>query len=160
MAFQFPEDQMYGETVASYVSFGPQNIEIEEPELSVLVDSTLDAVGLESAHYRDRDPLFLSGGEKRRTALAGVLAMKPDILVLDEPTAGLDRKGMDHVLAFLRDYIENGGTLIFSTHDFEAAWRLADFAVVLGDGRIETSCAFDKVYEESAWMRGIMNYEL
>ena len=159
MAFQFPEDQMYGETVASYVSFGPQNIGIVEPELSRLVDSTLDAVGLESERYRDRDPLFLSGGEKRRTALAGVLAMKPDILVLDEPTAGLDRTGMDHVLAFLRGYIENGGTLIFSTHDFEAAWRLADFTVVLDDGRIETSCAFDKVFEESAWMRRIMKYE-
>ncbi|MCE5252406.1 ATP-binding cassette domain-containing protein [bacterium] len=153
MAFQFPEDQMFGDTVGSYVAFGPRNTGIAEEELPAVVDRALESVGLDPSIYGSRDPEFLSGGEKRRAALAGVLAMNPDVLVLDEPIAGLDRCGMEQVTEFLRGYIDSGGTLLFSTHDFETAWCLADYAAVLCKGRIETAGPLERVFSESEWLK-------
>jgi len=136
MAFQFPEDQMFGDTVEDYVAFGPGNLGKRDGDVDEAVDGALEAVGLDPAMYRDRDPFSLSGGEKRRAALAGVLAMNPDVLILDEPFAGLDRDGVELLTASLGRYIGDGGTLLFSTHDFDAALGLADHAVVLEGGRI------------------------
>ena len=155
MAFQFPEDQMFGDTVASYVSFGPRNTGISEDDLPKTVTAALASVGLDPDRYSSRDPLMLSGGEQRRAALAGVLAMNPDVLVLDEPIAGLDRSGMEIIIRFLHKYVSCGGTLLFSTHDFEVAWRLAAFAVVLCDGCMETYGAIDYVFKESEWLNGL-----
>ncbi len=155
MAFQFPEDQMFGDTVASYVSFGPSNTGISEDDLPETVTAALASVGLDPDQYSNRDPLMLSGGEQRRAALAGVLAMNPDVLVLDEPIAGLDRSGMEIIIQFLHKYVSCGGTLLFSTHDFEVAWRLAAFAVVLRDGCMETYGAIDYVFKESEWLKGL-----
>ena len=155
MAFQFPEDQMFGDTVASYVSFGPRNTGISDDDLPETVTAALASVGLDPDRYSSRDPLMLSGGEQRRAALAGVLAMNPDVLVLDEPIAGLDRSGMEIIIQFLHKYVSCGGTLLFSTHDFEVAWRLAVFAVVLRDGCMETYGAIDYVFKESEWLNGL-----
>ena len=155
MAFQFPEDQMFAETVASYVDFGPHNIGVREPGLTAAVERTLAAVGLDPEIYRDRDPLTLSGGEKRRAALAGVLAMNPNVLVLDEPTAGLDISGLEFVTGFLRKYLDGGGTLVFSTHDFEVVWELAGYTVVLGEGRIESAGHTLEVFERSEWLKSL-----
>lgn len=155
MAFQLPEDQIFGATVGSYVAFGPGNLGLRGNDLDRAVTDALRAVGFDPDEYRDRDPYELSGGEKRRAALAGVLAMKPGVLILDEPTAGLDRKGLEMVTAVLKTYHGCGGTLIFSTHDFEVASRLADRAVVLDNGRIETSGTTEEVFRKSPWLCGL-----
>lgn len=152
MAFQFPEDQVFGETVESYVAFGPENRGFASEETRRAVDDSLAAVGLAPDRYRTRDPLTLSGGEKRRAALAGVLAMKPDVLVLDEPTAGLDRRGVDMVAGFLCEYAAQGGTLLFSTHDFRVARRLARHVCVLESGGMETHGELPEVFASSPWL--------
>jgi energy-coupling factor transport system ATP-binding protein len=155
MAFQIPEDQMSGQSVESYVGFGPRNSGVPEELLKEAVDEALRIVGLEPDTYRARDPHALSGGEKRRIALAGVIAVKPDILVLDEPTAGLDKPGMEAVISFLRSYMEIGCTLLFSTHDFEVARFLCDRAAVLDHGNLESYGTMNDVLRESAWMNSL-----
>ncbi len=155
MAFQLPEDQMFGHTVADYIAFGPANIGVPAGDLAELIDETIRSVGLDPEHCRDRDPFTLSGGEQRLAALAGVLAMQPDVLVLDEPTAGLDRHGMETVISILDAYRSDGRILLFSTHDLEVAHRLAEHAVVLADGHVESVGKIDTVFRESVWLRGI-----
>ncbi|MFC1693692.1 ABC transporter ATP-binding protein [Candidatus Latescibacterota bacterium] len=155
MAFQFPEDQMFGDTVETYVAFGPENTGVPQSELQDVVTCALEDVGLDAETCRDRDPLTLSGGEKRRAALAGVLAMNPDVLILDEPTAGLDWEGMEIVKAFLENYVKAGGTLLFSTHDFEMASSLADRALVLDKGRVEAYGTVSEVFSRSSWITSV-----
>jgi energy-coupling factor transport system ATP-binding protein len=155
MAFQFPEDQMFGDTVGEYVSFGPGNMGILKDEIAKRVFESLAAVGLDPHTYYDRDPLTLSGGEKRRAALAGVLAMRPEVLILDEPTAGLDLRGTDMVEGFLKEYLNGGGTLLFSTHDFDVAESLADHALVLEHGRKESWGKCTEVFEKSSWLKKV-----
>ena len=155
MAFQLPEDQVSGNTVESYIDFGPRNTGIPESELDNVISEALLAVGLEPDEYRKRDPFTLSGGEKRRVALAGVLAMRPEVIVLDEPTAGLDRRGMDLVIRFLEEYMGNGCTLLFSTHDFEVARCLGDNAVVLDHGCVETYGKLFDVLKNSPWLNSL-----
>lgn len=155
MAFQFPEDQMSGDTVESYISFGPENIGIPESQLHDFVESALEDVGLDPYMYCDRDPITLSGGEARRVALAGVLAMKPDVLILDEPTAGLDWEGMKLVLGILRNFVNGGGTLLFSTHDLEVAQCLAVYAVVLEKGNMEMYGRVFEVFGKSKWIASV-----
>jgi energy-coupling factor transport system ATP-binding protein len=155
MAFQIPEDQMSGHTVESYIEFGPRNTGVSEELLGEVIDEALGVVGLDPALFRSRDPHALSGGEKRRIALAGVLAMKPDVLVLDEPTAGLDKAGMDTVTAFLKKFMENGCTLLFSTHDFEVARCLCDRAAVLDHGHLEAYGTLDDVLSNSSWLNSL-----
>jgi energy-coupling factor transport system ATP-binding protein len=153
MAFQFPEDQVFGDTVELYAAFGPENLGFSMEDTREAVTGALLAVGLDPETYRERDPFTLSGGEKRRVALAGVLAMRPDMLVLDEPTAGLDRRSTDRVVGFLREYVRQGGTLLFSTHDFRVARRLARHAIVLSNGSVETFGEIRAVFETSPWLR-------
>ena len=155
MAFQFPEDQVFGDTVDAYVAFGPENIGFSREETARAVREALDAVGLEPECYRPRDPLMLSGGEKRRVALAGALSMRPDVLLLDEPTAGLDRRGIERMVVIFREYIRSGGTLLFSTHDLRVARNLAGYAAVLDGGRIETSGSIQEVFARSPWIAGL-----
>ena len=147
---------MFGHTVESYLEFGPRNTGVPESELDDVISEALFAIGLEPDKYRDRDPYTLSGGEKRGIALTGVLAMKPEVLVLDEPTAGLDRRGMDMVVDLLIKYLENGCTLLFSTHDFKVARCLGDYAVVLDQGRIETDGRLSDVFRDSPWLCSLL----
>jgi len=160
MAFQLPEDQIFGQDVASYVAFGPRNIGVSGGELDRAVNEVLEMVGLDPSRYINRDPLSLSGGEKRLIALAGVLAMRPGLLVLDEPTAGLDWEGMTWVAKCLESFCKEGGTLLFSTHDFEVVHTLAEYALVLVDGRIETEGRCRDVLETSVWIRSLGDAEL
>jgi energy-coupling factor transport system ATP-binding protein len=155
MAFQFPEDQIFGDTVGEYVAFGPDNIGMQKEEIIKASHEALSSVGLDPALYYSRDPLTLSGGEKRRAALAGVLAMRPDVLILDEPTAGLDFWGTELVLIFLKKYLDSGGTLLFSTHDFEVAERVAEYVVVLEHGRLETYGELAEVFTKSQWIEKV-----
>lgn len=135
LAFQFPENQLFAETVASDVSFAPRNMGIQEPELTQLVEAGLWEVGLDPKAFGARNPLTLSGGEQRRVALAGVLAGRPQLLLLDEPCAGLDGEGRDAVIRILSDLRQKGETtVILVTHDIERYVDLADRFVLIHEG--------------------------
>lgn len=134
MVFQFPESQLFAETVRDDVAYGPTNLGMDDIEGRV--ERALESVGLASHRFLDRNPLTLSGGEKRRVALAGVLATEPDLLVLDEPNAGLDPSGGDDLDRILRELSDRGTTLMIVTHDLARAAALSDRIVGLVDGRI------------------------
>lgn len=137
LVFQFPEDQLFAETVAEDVAFGPRNLGSGEAEVARRVEEALRSVGLEPRSFAERSPLELSGGERRRVALAGVLAMQPDVLVLDEPTVGLDPAGREALLELLFRFWQDGGrTVVVVTHDMELVGRLATRVLVLARGRL------------------------
>ncbi|MEE2754102.1 MAG: energy-coupling factor transporter ATPase [Candidatus Latescibacterota bacterium] len=138
LVFQFPESQLFAETVADDVAYGPRNHEMDN--IQDRVDTALQSVGLNADSYRDRNPFSLSGGEKRRVALAGVLATSPQILVLDEPTAGLDPSGADELDGILQSLSDTGVTLILVTHDLERAAALTDRTIGVLCGKL----AFDE----------------
>lgn len=137
LVFQYPEHQLFEETVAKDVGFGPRNLGLSEDEVEERVRAALEMVGLDPAAYGGRSPFDLSGGEMRRVAVAGVLAMQPHYLVLDEPTAGLDPRGRDEILGQVaRLHRELGLTVILVTHSMEDVARLVDRLVVLHRGRV------------------------
>lgn len=137
IAFQYPEDQIFEHTVFREVAFGPRNLGLKEPEVVARVDWALTAVGLDAEAMLDRTPFTLSGGEMRRVALASILALRPDVLILDEPTAGLDPRGrhqlLNHVAATQKT---TGMTLIVVSHDLDSLARIADRVIVLEDGAV------------------------
>ena len=155
MAFQFPEDELFGDTVESYISFGLENINTPIEKRHDSIVRSLTHVGLVPNLYIGRDPLTLSAGEKRRVALAGVLAMNPGMLILDEPDAGLDIEGVETMLSSLREYLQEGGTLLFSTHDFDVASQIARGVIVLVDGRVETQGELSLVLQQSRWIAAL-----
>ncbi|MBE3576759.1 MAG: energy-coupling factor transporter ATPase [Limnochordales bacterium] len=137
LVFQFPEDQLFAETVAEDIAFGPRNLGLDAAEVERRVEAALEAVGLTPAEFAGRSPLELSGGERRRVALAGVLAMQPEVLVLDEPTVGLDPAGRESLVELLiRFWHEGRHTLVVVSHDMELVSRLATRVLVLNRGRL------------------------
>jgi energy-coupling factor transport system ATP-binding protein len=136
LVFQFPELQLFEETVALDVAFGPRNLAIDPARIEALVTRSLETVGLPPDRFADRSPLSLSGGEKRRVALAGVLAMDPEVLVLDEPTAGLDPGAARALAEVFRRLREGGTTLVLITHDLDLVAGLATHVAVLQQGRV------------------------
>lgn len=136
VAFQFPEIQLFEETVFTDVAFGPRNLGVPDSDLDRRVQSALQLVGLDYDTYKNRSPFHLSGGEKRRTALAGILAMQPEVLVLDEPTVGLDRFSSDCVVEVIRAFRQSGKSVIFVSHDMDLVGALADRVLVLESGRM------------------------
>ena len=137
LAFQFPELQLFAETVAEDVAFGPRNLGLADERVDSLVAHALAMVGMPLREFGSRQPLSLSGGEKRRVALAGVLAMAPEVLVLDEPTAGLDPRTTASLCQLFAELRGQGRTLLLISHDMELVGRLATYVVVLRQGRIE-----------------------
>ena len=135
MVFQYPEYQLFEETVFKDISFGPKNMGLDEKRIKELVLQAADFVGLN----RDlllKSPFELSGGEKRRAAIAGVMAMDPDVLILDEPTAGLDPKGRDVLLAQIVGYHkQRKNTVLFVSHSMEDIARIADRVLVINDSK-------------------------
>jgi energy-coupling factor transport system ATP-binding protein len=136
IVFQNPEMQFFAETVAADVAFGPRNLGLPEPE--AIAERALRSVGLDPAAFGERSPFTLSGGEARRAAIAGVLAMEPRYVLLDEPTAGLDRRGREAVLGALEAVRERSGVLVV-THDPEQFLTVADRIVVLDGGAVAFS---------------------
>ncbi len=136
LVFQFPEYQLFEETVRRDVAYGPERLSLGEAEVAERVDEALHAVGLDPSRFGDRSPFALSGGEMRRVALAGVLAMRPTVLVLDEPTAGLDPRGKEEILARLELLHRQGLAVVVITHNMDEVARLADRVVVLAEGRV------------------------
>jgi len=134
IVFQDPDDQLFAGTVAQDVSFGPLNMGLERAEVEERVAGALAATGLEG--LADLPPHMLSNGQRRRAAIAGVLAMRPRVLVLDEPTAGLDPRGVDELLDELDACLGPDRAVVFATHDVELARRWADDAAILREGRV------------------------
>ena len=136
LVFQYPEHQLFEETIEADVSFGPRNMGLEPEEVHRRVVESLAACGM-GEDMLPKSPFDLSGGQKRRVALAGVLAMEPEVLVLDEPAAGLDPRGRDDIFRFITEYHEkHGTTVIFVTHSMEDAARMASRIVVMRDSHV------------------------
>jgi len=137
MLFQFPETQLFERTVYADVAFGPQRMKLDRREVRSRVLAALETVGLPHHEYAWRSPFDLSGGQRRRIALAGVLAMSPDILVLDEPTVGLDAEGRTEFYNYLRHVQgERGVTIVLISHDMVEVATLADKLFVLHEGKL------------------------
>lgn len=136
MVFQYPEYQLFDETVERDVGFGPKNIGLDDAEIKKRVKEAITAVGLSYDDIKDRSPFELSGGQMRRVALAGVLAMQPDILVLDEPTAGLDPKGKKEILSIIEDVHSNGKTIIMISHNMEEIAANCNRVAVMDNGEL------------------------
>ena len=136
LVFQYPEHQLFEETVEADVSFGPKNMGLPPEEIHRRVVESLAACGMGEDMLK-KSPFDLSGGQKRRVAMAGVLAMEPEVLVLDEPAAGLDPRGREEIFQFLSQYHkQHGTTILFVTHSMEDAARLASRIVVMKDSRV------------------------
>ena len=136
LVFQFPEYQLFEETIEKDIAFGPKNFGVEETEASQLVRNILPVVGLDES-YLDRSPFELSGGQKRRVAIAGILVLDPKVLVLDEPTAGLDPQGAKEMMTlFMRLNREQNKTVLLVTHDMEHVMKYCDHVIVLDHGHI------------------------
>lgn len=136
LVFQYPEHQLFEETVLKDVSFGPQNLGLSNEEVIKRVQRALKIVGLDFEEYKDKSPFDLSGGQRRRVAIAGVLAMEPRVLILDEPTAGLDPRGRDEILNEIKNlHKEYNLTVILVSHSMEDVARLADRLIVMSKGK-------------------------
>lgn len=148
LVFQYPEYQLFEETVYKDIAFAPQNMKLSLEEIDNRVNSALDSVGL-NYEFAEKSPFDLSGGEKRRVAIAGILAMHPKVLILDEPTAGLDPKGRATVLNMIRDYKENtGAAIIIVSHSMEDVAALCEKLLVLSSGRAVMFDKTEKVFSQ------------
>ncbi|MDR7857658.1 energy-coupling factor transporter ATPase [Tissierella sp.] len=137
LVFQYPEHQLFEETIYKDIAFGPKNLGLNEEEILIRVKESMEQVGLDFESLKDRSPFELSGGQKRRVAIAGVLAMKPKILVLDEPTAGLDPNGRDEILGEIRKLYEKEGiTIILVSHSMEDVAKLVNRILVMHRGKL------------------------
>lgn len=138
LVFQYPEHQLFEETVAKDVAFGPRNLGLNETEIDDRVREAIENVGLDFDEVEDKSPFELSGGQMRRVAIAGILAMEPTVLILDEPTAGLDPAGRDEILGQIKKlHDERGITVILVSHSMEDVGKLVDKIIVMNDGDIE-----------------------
>lgn len=138
IVFQYPEYQLFEETVEKDIAFGPGNLGLDEEEISKRVRKSMEAVGLDYETYKDKSPFDLSGGQKRRVAIAGVIAMNPEVLILDEPTAGLDPGGRDEIFNLIKKlHHDNNITIILSSHSMDDMAKLAQTIIVMNHGKIE-----------------------
>ena len=150
LVFQYPEYQLFEETVYKDIAFGPINMGVSVGEIDVSVREAARFVGL-SEDYFEKSPFDLSGGEKRRAAIAGVIAMRPDILVLDEPTAGLDPHGRDVILAQIREYKrQTGKTVILVSHSMEDIAQNVEKVLVMNKGKIAMFEPVEEVFSRAA----------
>jgi ABC-type cobalt transport system, ATPase component len=150
MLFQFPESQLFASTIYDDVAFGPQRMGLGRSELRARVKSALDIVGLPYQEYGHRSPFALSGGQRRRVALAGILAMSPSVLIFDEPSVGLDGEGRAEFYAYLRRVRdERGVTTILISHDMAEVAAIADRLYVLHHGKLVLEGTPDNVFAQS-----------
>ena len=152
---QYPDYQIFEETVEKDIAFGPKNMGLNEEEISKRIREAIDFVGL-SPDVLSKNPFDLSGGQKRRVAIAGVIAMRPEVLVLDEPAAGLDPQGRDAILDGVFKYREKtGATVIIVSHSMEDMARLCDDIIVLSHGEVVLQGTRDEVFVESEMLERI-----
>ena len=151
MVFQYPEYQLFDETVARDVAFGPKNMGLDETEIASRVNEALNLVGLDPASFSEKSPFELSGGEKRRAALAGILAMRPKYLVLDEPMAGLDPRGRREILTLVESLRRDLGTsILMVSHSMDDVAMYADRIAVLDQGSLFMVDTPEEVFSHSA----------
>ena len=150
LVFQYPEYQLFDETVFRDIAFGPKNMGLSNEEIDRRVRMAADLVGL-SDELLEKSPFELSGGQKRRAAIAGVMAMRPEVLILDEPTAGLDPRGRDEVIGNIKIFHrETSATIILVTHSMEEIARTVDRIVVLSHGKIAMSGTRSEIFTRGA----------
>ena len=147
IVFQFPEYQIFEETVEKDVAFGLKNYGYKEEEAILKGHEALKKVGIDESFYK-RSPFELSGGEKRRVAIAGILAIDPEVLILDEPTAGLDPLGSKIILDLIKSLNDNGKTIIIVTHDMNIVLNYSDHVIVLNDGKLAFSGTPNKLFAQ------------
>ncbi len=150
LVFQFPEYQLFEETVIKDIAFGPKNFGISEEESLKRAKEALKLVGLDES-YEDKSPLELSGGQKRRVAIAGILAMNPDVIVLDEPTAGLDPLGTVSMMKLFKKLnTEHKKTILIVTHDMEQVYSYCDEVVVMENGKVQIHTTVNEFFKDPA----------
>jgi energy-coupling factor transport system ATP-binding protein len=154
LVFQYPEYQLFEETVYDDIAFGPRNMKLSEEEVKQRVKTAMDWMELDFDSMVNRSPFSLSGGEMRRVALAGVLAMQPRVLVLDEPTAGLDPKGREELFDRIRQFHDNlGMTLVMVTHEMGEVARMVDHLIIMNDGGIAADGKPAEIFEKHQQIR-------
>ena len=149
LVFQYPEYQLFEETIKKDIAFGPNNLELSSEEVSRRVKKSMEMVGLDYETYKNVSPFDLSGGQKRRVAIAGVIAMEPKVLILDEPTAGLDPQGRDDILEQIKLLHEKYKmTIVLVSHSMEDVGKLAQRIVVMNKGKVELLGKPSEVFKE------------
>ena len=156
LVFQYPEYQLFEETVAKDIAFGPKNLGLSEEEIDQRVRRAMAHVHLDYDKYAERSPFELSGGQMRRVAIAGVLAMEPKVLILDEPTAGLDPKGRDRILTMVQELHAQGGvTVIMVSHSMDDVARLATRLIVMSKGEVVATGTPREIFRQVDMMEKI-----
>lgn len=156
LVFQYPEYQLFEETIEKDIEFGPRNLGLSDEEITKRVKKSMEMVGLDYDNYRNKSPFDLSGGQKRRVAIAGVIAMEPKILILDEPTAGLDPKGRDDILNQIKIlHDEYKMTIILVSHSMEDVGKLAERIIVMNKGEVALEGSPSKVFKEVETLENI-----
>ena len=154
LVFQFPEYQLFEETIEKDIIFGPMNFGVSEEEAKKIAHNVLKTVGLDES-YLNKSPFDLSGGQKRRVAIAGILAMNPDILILDEPTAALDPQGTNEMMSLFKRINESGKTIILVTHDMNHVLQYCDEVVVMNHGKVEKHDTVTNVFKDSEYLNSL-----
>lgn len=156
MVFQYPEYQLFEYSVEKDVAFGPKNLKLSKEEIDIRVKEAITLVGLDFESIRGRSPFELSGGQKRRVAIAGIIAMRPKVLILDEPTAGLDPQGKEQILNLIVKLKEVcSPTIIIISHDIDEITRFASRIVVFNEGRIEYDTPMKELFEHKQHLKEI-----
>ncbi len=156
LVFQYPEYQLFEETVAKDIAFGPKNQGLSAEEIDSRVHMAMEQVHLDYDKYAERSPFELSGGQMRRVAIAGVLAMKPKVLILDEPTAGLDPQGRDRILGMVKELHEAGDTtVVMVSHSMDDVARLATRLVVMSRGELVATGTPREIFKQVKMMESI-----
>lgn len=151
IVFQYAEYQLFEETVARDIAFGPLNLGLDEEEVDRRVRKAMADVGLDYDYFSEKSPFELSGGQKRRVAIAGVIAMEPEVLILDEPTAGLDPGGRDEIFELIKNlHANNDMTVILSSHSMDDMAKLVNTLMVMNKGRLEIMGSPREVFKENA----------
>ena len=147
IVFQFARYQLFEETIEQDVAFGPMNFGIKKEEALEIAHKCLKTVGIDESLFK-RSPFEVSGGQRRRVAIAGILALEPKVLVLDEPTAGLDPRGAQEILKLFEELNEKGTTIILVTQDINIVYEYASDVIVMNEGKIELHCTPDQLFKE------------
>lgn len=156
LVFQYPEYQLFEETVEKDISFGPKNLGLDEGEIRRRVEESMELVGLDYSEFSQKSPFDLSGGQKRRVAIAGVIAMKPKVLILDEPTAGLDPQTHQDILKMIKNIHKSEGNItIFISHNMNDIADICDKVVVMDDGKCLMMDTPKNVFAESDKLKSI-----
>lgn len=149
LVFQYSEYQLFEETIERDIAFGPTNLKLSKEEIKNRVKKAMEMVGLDYETYKDKSPFDLSGGQKRRIAIAGVIAMEPKVLILDEPTAGLDPKGRDDILGQIRQLHDKYGmTIVLVSHSMEDVAKLVEKIIVMNKGKVVLTGTPKEVFKE------------